>query len=372
MPKPQMFLNTLTSLRGIAAMLVVFFHLNIIWLPFAQKSGFFWVEKGYLMVDFFFILSGFIMVHVYGGVFSGPWSAGDFWRFLRARFARIYPLHLFSLLLLLVLAWYMFRDKPMDPFSTMVYSPNAIPFHLLLLQGMHVLPFLSWNFPSWSISTEWWTYLFFPFLMWLYRRPSGVGGLALLSAGVLGYGLVNWILYPLHVQESPFPVSPGYSLDVTYDYGFFRCLAGFLLGMWAYLVCATEGLRRWFSSSWTWLGGVVALGAVLQTGMADWVVLPVFLWLLWASVFGEGYSRRILESQPLIFLGDISYSIYMLHGPLLIFVAFLEARFPAFGAGPFKTEIRLLGYFLVLILASRASYLWLEKPARNFLRSRSS
>lgn len=120
------YLTNLTPLRGLAALCVALFHftgaIDNINLP-----HFTWIiRKGYLMVDLFFIMSGFIIMHTYGESFRGEIKKTALTRFVVARFARIYPLHLFMLLFLV--AYTGIRHQWSE-----VCDPGALPMHLLLL-----------------------------------------------------------------------------------------------------------------------------------------------------------------------------------------------------------------------------------------------
>src|ERR1700759_5648029 len=101
------YLSNLTPLRGIAAILVAVFHFEMTAGRFVPASTTMFFEKSYLMVDLFFVLSGFIMLHVYGRAFDGVLAKGQVRHFFLARFARTYPLHLFTLLLLVVIVRYL-------------------------------------------------------------------------------------------------------------------------------------------------------------------------------------------------------------------------------------------------------------------------
>ena len=97
MQHAKSYLTNLTALRGIAALLVVIYHGNEIIAPFIKTDTTFWFNKLYLMVDLFFILSGFIMCHVYEAYFTKSQETGQVSGFLTARIARIYPLHVVTL-----------------------------------------------------------------------------------------------------------------------------------------------------------------------------------------------------------------------------------------------------------------------------------
>ena len=136
-------ISALTSLRGVAALTVLIFHV----IP-----GF----RGYLAVDLFFLLSGFVLTHVYHEI-ELTWQS--YFSFSKARLARIYPVHLMMLVVLLPML-----DTRPD------FSSGGLLSSLLFMQS----PWHSicWNYASWSISAEWHSYLLFPILILNYRTRS--------------------------------------------------------------------------------------------------------------------------------------------------------------------------------------------------------
>ena len=165
------YLSNLTPLRGIAALMVVIFHFSIFITPLIDPQVSLGMRRWYLLVDFFFVLSGFIMMHVYGGWFEANVSRGTYWKYLGAQFARIYPLHLVTLLWVVSL-FALFRAKGiyLDANASAVGDFSKIPEHLLLLHGFDMPRTGTWNTPSWSIAAEWLMYLVFPFLVPLFYR----------------------------------------------------------------------------------------------------------------------------------------------------------------------------------------------------------
>jgi peptidoglycan/LPS O-acetylase OafA/YrhL len=177
-------IGALTSLRGIAALVVVVHHFAYYTLPQTGKflssySHFF--KNGYLCVDFFFILSGFIMAYVYTNDFYGQVNKSDYWKYLRARFARIYPLHLFTLLVLVSLE--LIKMITLGNAFTGKFSLMALAANIFLLQAFDLsCPPLFWcgtywNEPAWSISVEFVTYTFFPFILYFILRLNPRGDL---------------------------------------------------------------------------------------------------------------------------------------------------------------------------------------------------
>src|SRR5580658_9564669 len=161
------YLSNLTPLRGFAAILVAVFHFEMAIGRFVPAATTMFFEKSYLMVDLFFVLSGFIMLHVYGRAFDRVVRPGQLRHFFVARFARTYPLHLFTLLLLVVIVRYLtnWGNPPI-----VLEQPADILPNVFLLQSFGVCRIYNWNIPSCSISAEWVAYLLFPFLaLWISR-----------------------------------------------------------------------------------------------------------------------------------------------------------------------------------------------------------
>ena len=141
---------SLDGLRGIAAVGVMIFHFNYFFLPQAALTSMLpfmrpILDRAYLGVDLFFLMSGFVMAHVYGQKLSSNWRAH--WRdFAVMRFARIYPLFVLTTLVMVVT-----HALAHIPLSWISFSGRSLALQPLLLQ---VWGGLSWNYPSWSISTE--------------------------------------------------------------------------------------------------------------------------------------------------------------------------------------------------------------------------
>ncbi len=144
---------SLDGLRGIASIAVVFFHFNIFFLP---QAGLPFLGRAYLAVDLFFLLSGFVMAHVYGRELASDWAAH--WKeFAIARFARIYPL--FTLTTLAMVVVFALSGGQLIYVSL---SNRTLALQPFLLQ--YLASGLSWNYPSWSIGTECLVYIFFVFM----------------------------------------------------------------------------------------------------------------------------------------------------------------------------------------------------------------
>jgi peptidoglycan/LPS O-acetylase OafA/YrhL len=308
-------LQSLTPLRGIAAIWVICFHYAVVYFAFRleQLSAIF--NKGYLAVDMFFILSGFVLSHVYWRSFASDQSfnAGSYWRFIGARIARLYPLHLFYLFQFLVaaLAFGLYQYISAGKFSPIpirgARSLTALVANLAMVQGLKASE-LSWNFPAWSISVEFLAYFLFPFTLSLITQGDrrkwllvGVAVSALCLFAYLSGGDFNQWNGPITLL---------------------RCLPEFIFGTLLYAGFRESLWPDWFKWDYALItigGGVIVF---LHFGIPDLLVVAGFPVLILSAVMNAGRVAPLLNSAPLVWLGNISYSLYLAHG----FVQFLTTK----------------------------------------------
>lgn len=368
-------LPNLTPLRGFAALFVVIFHFNEIFVQFVAQEQTMFLRKGYLMVDLFFIMSGFIMLHVYGESFSISVNIKKFSAFIKARFSRLYPLHLFTLLTAIILFYS--SSVTVDPITARVCNPNAIITNLLMLHSCGLHDIFTWNVPSWSISAEWWAYMVFPFLALLVSKNKKVG---IFVIGLMAIVIYYLIVFVLPRTNAFVPTIPNliHDLDLTFDYGYLRGLAGFMMGMLVYIGFQNKMLNRIFSKDILGLCCIIVLIVLMHYGMNDLVYIPLFMVLVLCFSANEGFIAKICSVKVFQYLGDISYSIYMIH-TLIIFIAgdyFLkvlgitfkvnEPHAVSFFYGLFACWL----YVLAVILVASITYHLIEKPSRKWLNKK--
>ena len=383
--KPNAYLTNLTSLRGVAALLTVVYHVDLMFgngggalLHTADSLMF---TRLYLMVDFFFILSGFIMLHVYGSSFASGVTAASFRKFGLARFARVYPLHLVTLLYCIAMFGIAARfGIPADPVSQAANSGYSIVSNLLLLQSMNLHNWFSWVHASWSISTEWWMYMLFPFLVVPFARIGSTGRAIVVACCFAGYvGIMLWIIPIVTVPASiPFvKVDPAsLSINVAYQYGFLRCLFGFVVGMALYMAYQQSWGKRWLGNGYTMLALIACELASLHVAAPDVVTVAFLPLILLSAAYGSRRIDAVLGARPLRTLGDWSFSIYLTHQPMLFtlftIVAYRALGAPRVGAASPPPTTSLLaawgecGLFIALLLVvSSLTYRFVELPARQ-------
>ncbi len=311
------------------------------------------------------------MMHVY----SEPFKEGikqNFKKFMFSRFARIYPLHLFSLLFMVVLYfWYRayFTLYPEDYIYT--FNMHTIWAHLLLLQSMNLYKFLSWNTASWSISVEWWMYVVFPFLLIPFRKITGWKKIFIFFGVITGYIFIIYYLYPLSAATNG-AVGPDIkdTLDVTYSYGFIRCFFGFLFGMLIYELYRVGWGRQYLTSNVAWLLTMILVVTVMTFPTPDFIPVIAFSVVILASVYTEGIGKKILNLKPLIYLGDISYSLYLMHLPLMFFLLHYFKRFTQIKLEDLDwatARLYALIYLAIVIFISTLTYYFVEVPIRQKL-----
>ena len=362
------YLSSLTSLRGIAALLVIIFHFDAIFIHLAPYGEHPFFRKGYLWVDFFFLLSGFIMMHVYGQLFVDGFKMASFKKFIRARFARIYPLYLFSFFLVILVYLWFRANFEINFWDDLIFDIGAIPTNLLLLQSMHLTSYLTWNQPSWSVAAEWWIYLLFPFMIVPFKKIINWRKSALMLFILGGYFFIIYYLYPLSNASSPFPSIENNSLNVTYDFGFIRCFFGFLFGMLLYELYSAKLAAKYFSRSFYFLLATIGTVFVLGQNVSDLYPVLLFAIIVLMGAYATGLSEKLLNLKPLQFLGEISYSMYLIHIPLLFFISFLAKKYYPIDMefNPDFPAWTLCWVFVALvIIISAFTYHFIEVPARK-------
>ena len=367
---PPAFYPSLESFRGIAAVSVVLYHLGFVngdRLAFLQGAGIF--------VDFFFLLSGFVMSHAYlGRIRDGL----GFWPYLRARLARLYPLHLFLLLVwvpYILVKLYVYTTMGFGEDPTLSSNPESFLANFALVHSMHVLDYLSWNYPSWSISVEFWAYvLFFALVSFSGRFLPLTLAICAVGSGIL----LVWLGLALDTRHG---------MLFTYDYGFLRCVLSFCTGA---LICH---FHRHFTLAVgpAFLSAVeVALCAlcILLVSYAHGnvavqaITIATFAVTLFWFANSTGVVTRLMSLQAFRFIGLISYSIYMTHA---IIVAGVDNVFRYIvklptaqiegltGRPPLETEWAALlniGTVAIVIGVSALTYRYIEVPGKALGRPR--
>jgi len=301
------YISSLTPLRGIAALLVVLFHYQ----EFSRFRGFPGlldcvnsnsIGKGYLWVDFFFILSGFVISHVYGEKLKNR-SRGIVKNYLWARFSRLYPMHVFALILLAIQFIVLKMINPDYAINTWGSFFKAEDFfiQLFFLQTTGIVDNFSWNLPSWSVAAEWWTYI------------VAIGLIPLLNKGLSKYTGISIILALAGMVFITFQL-PYYSLNAIFGLATLRSILGFTIGIGVYQAYKSLlNKKSIWQKDWLFYLLILCVIAILHFGIYDVVIIPFFATVILCASLNRGKPSQFLITKPLLLLGNISYSIYLLH-----------------------------------------------------------
>ncbi|ANT51540.1 acyltransferase family protein [Mesorhizobium amorphae] len=370
----------LDSWRGICALLVALFHFPT--SSMISQSAF--VGGSYLFVDFFFVLSGFVIASSYADRLNEPDEVA---RFALVRFGRVYPLHL--VMLLAFAAFEMLRlllpqlhGTGAAPF-TGGFDVKSLVTNLFLLQGMGLEDHLSWNAPSWSISAEFFTYLMFAGVVFVAGRRA-------------------WIWFVAAALTAPLFLLAfsNRHMDVSFDFGFIRCLYGFSLGaLLAWFqhdsIAAARQSLAGGRARMAWTLAEIMMIAVIGlfvslAGSNDAGIAAPFVFALALFLFAHegGLVSALLRSRPMLALGAFSYSIYMVHifvQARMINVAGLVERKLGLGlvgditvrgeaatgfgaASPWFGFAAILAMLVAVVVASWVSWRFVEMPALAWFR----
>lgn len=365
--------RALDGARGLCALLVCLFHFKAAG-PLAASAL---VRGGWLCVDFFFVLSGFVIAAGWGGRLERP---ADLPRFLALRLARVWPLHMVMLLLFLAMELAGAALAHVSGAGAgITHRPLFGPGHgwddwlasALLLNCFGLTAGPAWNVPAWSIAAEYWSWLIFG-LAWVWGgrdRPWLILLLALLAWGAM--------------------LADGGGLNRSWDGGLWRALAGFFAGV------VVHNLPRWQPGSGAGAAAsetgavVLALGFIVwaPTGPTSLLAPPLFALVVHVLASDAGPVSRGLARPWLQWLGLSSSALYLVHG-------FVQARLgdaldllpclwpgapslmqhgaggEVFGHSALQ-GLAITALMLLLVLAAaHVAGRWVEEPVRGWARRR--
>jgi peptidoglycan/LPS O-acetylase OafA/YrhL len=361
-------MSQLTFTRFIAAMTVVVFHWAYVWPGLNDWMWKYRLHVGPTMVNYFFVLSGFIMAAVY----LQPGGTLDRRRYWAARVGRIYPVYLLGVVLMAVPIGLGFGDSALDPM--------AVLLNVLLVQAWVPQYALSLNSPGWSLSVEAFFYLAFPWLLVLMARMRSVHSVLMFTAGIwlLSQAFYLWG-YRRFLADAPIV-----SHELLH-YNPLLHLNAFVVGLCAGVLVRRNGpdLQRSLAAQHRSVAAIVlclsaVLAIVLMTQLnrrSDPILLsttngltaPLFAVFIAALAVDRSRLSSVLRWAPLVLLGEISYAIYILQIPV---GWFLRNTWPR--NWPVTPATLFAIYLIVLVAVSFVVYRYYETPLRTALRRRLS
>jgi|688.fasta_scaffold411940_2 peptidoglycan/LPS O-acetylase OafA/YrhL len=342
----------LTGIRAVAALWVVAFHLKrLIYEAFPAFRAALTplVSHGYMGVDLFFLLSGFILYYNYHQRIDYL-NASVYWNFIVMRLARIWPVHVFILLVFLLLhsIQKMAGQTPSNPEQ---YTALGWISNFLMVHGWSLPINISWNVPAWSISCEWAAYLLFPFAIFILRKIPKAPRRANIIVAIIALAFTMTLCQLLKA-------------DASARWGLIRIAGEFVAGC---AIC--DIFLKKSSSTKYWNIITPALFVALfcfnsaifpKLGLVSYFSIPILALIILGLAHQQCFISKFLSTKPMLYGGYISYSVYMVHSLCLIIASRAYSYLPAY-AIPFVSII------FILICAS-IIYKFVEEPSRLKMR----
>jgi peptidoglycan/LPS O-acetylase OafA/YrhL len=348
-------IKPLTSIRAFAALWVVFFHLQGEFYSLCPclKHFEWFIRFGASGVDLFFVLSGFILCYNHVER-DKALSLDSYLEFIWLRIARIYPAYIAALLAavgLVFAAWLFGIQDTKSHFPINILLKEALMIHVW--RWGDYIP--GWNYPDWSVSAEWFAYLFiFPIAIVLLRRIKNIW-LYLLMAGIFLAGLAVRFSNMFQIETVILEFLAGAML-----YGFRRQKNILTNGMPDITLGITFGIALL----------TMADPPFLEVGNTL-ILVGCFATSILILSYQSGIISALLSARILVYLGEVSYSIYLTHGIVqrVLKIVLHPGRFDQLS--PFKSFLFFSIYLIAILGAAMSLYHLVERPCRDFLRKKS-
>ena len=349
-------IHRLDGLRGVLSLMVALYHFPQEYLP-GGFAEFFVLRQANIFVDVFFVLSGFVISYRYSTIDS----MRHFIEFLKKRLLRLYPLLFYSVtvVLILSLAQFILHRTIMpkgDELSLLSLFWQYLDSILMLNSTPLLGSTLGLNFPSWSISAEMFSYLFFGIILLFLTKYQK-----------------RWFLVISLICLSILIIIGSYY--ETGNFGFVRGILNFSIG---YFVCHLYSRYQYGSMKWLGLVGVcfILINLYMLNNIPvnhkDYFAFCSVPWvagfLVFSVVVSKGIVSRFLSTKPLRYLGKLSYSIYLNH----IFLSGMILKSYSILLGQVNTTndryLIFIYYVIMLLLYSGLTYKYIEEGGRRFLQ----
>lgn len=357
-------IDAITGLRGVAALMVAIYHINPELIARDGAGLGMFVGKGYLWVDLFFVLSGFVLALNYGHLFAGGWSVAEWRGFLIRRVARVYPLY--CVVVAAGFAGWLAATHASEAAHLLPKPPLDHPMldatvNMLMIQSWGIGPSIDGT--AWSLSTEWAAYLLFPLLvaLTLFSRPRvalGAGVIAVAAA----VGTVALTGGDGAYHSGPLDAYDGATLEPV-----LRCLAGFVLGLLMFRLAQSERICACVARDDVVAAVTAAIVIGLTAGAHDLLIYPLFAVLVLGLYANRGLCGRVFGWRPLYWLGSVSYSLYLLHPFLILPRRSMDAALQAWLPASWTYWITSFAIYAALFVASDLSYRLIEQPGRRWV-----
>lgn len=342
-----MRLDQLTFTRFIAAVSIVIYHFGNRVFPFKIKGISFLFEQANIGVSYFFILSGFVMCFAYGKK-----NKIEFLDFLKRRFARIYPVYFLAIFLLLII--FIINNTKIET--------DSLFYNILMIQAWIPGKALSFNYPGWSLSVELFFYATFPFLSnFFYKKFS----LLQITVAVFIFFIISQLTFHFAYYSTFYEGFRTKSHDLLFYFPILH-LNEFLLGNIAGIFFIQKAKFKNYDLSILLLVTMLFLTLKYSTGIIfhNGMLAILFIPLIFLIAANTGIITKFFNNKYLVFLGEISFGIYILQFPVYEGVTMILNYFQIEGM-----YILFYIYLIILIIVSAVSYQFIESPIRKKINS---
>ena len=343
-----MRIDQLTFSRFIAAIAVVIYHYGLEIYPFNASILQPLFKQGNIAVSYFFLLSGFIMIIAYH-----QYNKVDFLVYIKNRFARIYPVYVLALVILFFFKTYYHRPSEL----------GDLFLNIFMIQSWLPGKALSYNYPAWSIAVEFFFYALFPVI---FNRYYSKISLKKLAIPILSIFIVSQIIFHLGIFSTYYQGYPSVSHELLFYFPPMH-LSEFLIGNLAGLYFVKNSTKTSKNlDMWILLLGILFI-VILYTntyfnfhnGLLALVFIPIILCIS----ANKGHLTNLSKYKPFIFLGEISYGVYILQNPIFAWTrAILKDYNITSETTKFYTSL------VLLILIAGLSYQFIEAPLRKAIK----
>ena len=343
-----MRIEQITFTRFLAALSIVIFHFGEKIAPFSNHNISFLFKQANVGVSYFFILSGFVMIIAYGNK-----DQIDPLEYFKNRFARIYPVYLLAIVLLLIYLIY----------NSLTIDYSGLYLNIFAMQSWVPGKALSFNRPGWSLSVEWLFYFSFPFLFnYLYKKFD----FKKLIFPIILFWVISQLLLHTGAKTDFYKGFPSKSHDLLFYFPLMH-LSEFLIGNLAGLYFINNWKDKKINTDIYIVLAVLLFGLwlkfnhyfILHNGLLAIIFIPLIILI----AINSGSITKMFNYKFCVFLGEISYGIYILQIPVYRWSEDL------FDCMKIKNESAIFYlYLIILLLFSCVSFLFIEKPIRVFIK----
>jgi peptidoglycan/LPS O-acetylase OafA/YrhL len=336
----------LDALRIVGAVMIVVFHFNrFINLDGHWQAADDTIKSFSLIVDLFFLISGYVMAAIYTGKLT---TFAKYRDFLQKRVARLGPLHWATLLVFIAIAAFGWAGvlNERDPSR---YDVTCIAQNVLFVHAWGTCHAQTWNFVSWAISAEMGMYIALPLLFWITARGWW-------ATVLIAFGSMAMLLWVSRTGET--------FSQWTYNFGVARAVPGFMLGMLAFQVRDT--LAKLPFARFVMWALLAAFFVASYAGASRTALLLVIYAVGLAGVSADAQGVQGGVSARLAPWAQLSFSLYLLH-PIALKIALNWVGLGMWGLNGDAMRLWCLAWVILLIPIAYLSLISFERPARDAL-----